>query len=306
MPIEVFAPAKVNLTLHVTGQREDGYHLLDSLIAFAPFGDLVRMSPADAFDLRVTGVEGAGVPDDARNLAAKSIALHARACGGKGAFEVELVKQLPAASGIGGGSSDAAAALRGAIALSDAEVVDYTEGRMTLRGAGGSMVLDLLALGADLPMCYDPVPARVRGIGERLDRVALPSLPAVLVNPRVEVATPKVFRALESKNNPASPENLPEWADTAALIAWLGTQRNDLQPPAVLLEPAIGEVLTVLQESADLARMSGSGATCFGLYQTAELAQRAAVAIARAHPEWWVRHGVLGDQSKKAAATSVE
>lgn len=302
MAIEVFAPAKVNLTLHVIGQREDGYHLLDSLVVFAPFGDNLRMARADAPSLRITGSEARGVPSDARNLVMRAAALHAQVCGVGGAIAMILDKTLPAASGIGGGSSDAAAALRGAIALAGMDVSAQVEGRLTIRGAGGAFDLDLLALGADLPMCFRPEPARVRGIGERREAIALPPLPAVLVNPRIEVATPDVFRALTSKINPPSPEKLPDWPDTAALIAWLGTQRNDLEPAAVTVAPVIGAVLAVLDDTADLARMSGSGATCFGLYQTASEAESAAKAIAAAHPEWWVRHGILGDQSDRSAA----
>ena len=296
--VEVFAPAKVNLTLHVTGQREDGYHLLDSLVAFAPFGDVLHMSLSDVPSLRITGPERAGVPEDGRNLVARAVSLHAQASGAQGPIAMVLEKQLPAASGIGGGSSDAAAALRGAMALAQTDARAQVDGGLSLRVGE----LDLLALGADLPMCYHPAPARVRGIGERLDKITLPPLPAVLVNPRVEVATPAVFRALASKTNPPSPDQLPDWRDAAALIAWLGTQRNDLEAPAVAIAPVIGEVLAALNETADLARMSGSGATCFGLYQSQTGAAQAADAIARAHPEWWVRHGVLGDQSERAAA----
>ena len=304
MPIEVFAPAKVNLTLHVIGQRADGYHLLDTLIAFAPIGDHLWMERADASTLEVTGRESAGVPADGRNLVARAVAEHAQACELSGHVAMTLEKHLPAASGIGGGSSDAAAAVRGAMALFGTGEVSCSEGRLEMSTATGTAELDLLGLGADVPMCLRPVPARVRGIGERMEAVSLPPLPAVLVNPRIEVPTPAVFRALASKTNPPSPETLPKWSDTAALIAWLGTQRNDLEPPAVALAPVIGEVLGALRGSAALARMSGSGATCFGLYHTEVEAMRAAESIAQAHPDWWVRHGVLGDQSELAAAKS--
>lgn len=280
--IEVFAPAKVNLALHVTGRRADGFHTLDSLVAFAPVGDVLRLVPAEGLSLRVSGPEAAGVPEGPQNLVLRAAALLGP---GQGAA-IALEKRLPAASGIGGGSSDAAAALRGLAVL---------------RG-GERLPEGLERLGADVPMCMNPRPARTEGIGERLTPVALPSLPAVLVNPRVEVSTPAAFKALTVRDNPPLPE-IPAFADARACIGWLAAQRNDLQAPAVRLAPEIAAVLEGLSatEGCLLARMSGSGATCFGLYATEAEAQAASRALARAHPGWWVAEGALGDQSVAAA-----
>jgi len=279
--IEVFAPAKVNLALHVTGRRADGFHLLDSLVAFAPVGDRLLLRPSAALRLRVRGPEAAGVPEDGSNLVLRAAELLGP---GSGA-DIVLEKCLPSASGIGGGSSDAAAALRGLARL---------------RGQG-LVAEGLERLGADVPMCLDPRPARTRGIGEELSAVRLPDLPAVLVNPRVEVSTPAVFKALLVKENPPLPE-IPEFANTLQCLRWLAAQRNDLEVPAMGLAPEIAQVLAVLSASSGchFARMSGSGATCFGLYETAEEAVSAAAEIAAAQPKWWVSSGLLGDQSAAA------
>lgn len=271
--IEVFAPAKVNLALHVTGQRADGYHLLDSLVAFAPFGDRLWLEPAGHSTLTVTGPEAAGVPEGPENLV-----LQAAAFAGATAA-IALHKALPPASGIGGGSSDAAATLRGLIAM------------------GAALPQGLERLGADIPMCLTPHPARARGIGEDLTPVTLPPLPAVLVNPRVAVPTPAVFKALTWRNNPPLPE-IPG-GDTEAFIDWLSRQRNDLEPAAVAIAPAIFTALTVLRATPGcrLARMSGSGATCFALYASEKDAEAACARVRIAHPSWWSACGVLGDQT---------
>jgi 4-diphosphocytidyl-2-C-methyl-D-erythritol kinase len=296
MPIEVFAPAKVNLTLHITGQRADGYHLLDSLIAFAPVGDQLRVATSSAMAVSVIGPEAAGVPTDHRNLVWRALDLMQGA-----RFAVTLDKHLPAASGIGGGSSDAAAALRGALALAGHKDAHVTRGLLRSETSGGSYDLNLLALGADVPMCYHPRPVRVQGIGEDITPVSMPPLPAILVNPRVEVSTPQVFQALTTKTNAPSPQTIPHWQDAAQMIAWLAEQRNDLEPPAVSLQPVIGQVLASLREHCDFARMSGSGATCFGLCANPERAREAAALVAAAHPDWWVRFGMLGDQTALSA-----
>ncbi|MFD2174534.1 4-(cytidine 5'-diphospho)-2-C-methyl-D-erythritol kinase [Rhodobacter lacus] len=281
--IEVFAPAKVNLALHVTGQRADGYHLLDSLVAFAPAGDRLRFAPAEAMVLKVSGPEARGVPEGPENLVLKAAALY----GPGPAAAIHLDKCLPAASGIGGGSSDAAAALR---AMARLRAVPLATGPAVVN------------LGADVPMCLDPRPARTRGIGEELTPVRLPPLPAVLVNPRVEVATPAVFKALVCKDN-APMDEIPAFADAAACIAWLARQRNDLQAPAVALAPVIAEVLAALEALPGclLARMSGSGATCFGLFESDAAAAAAQERLATTTPAWWSAHGPLGDQAEAAA-----
>ena len=280
MAINVFAPAKVNLSLHITGQRADGYHLLDSLVAFAPVGDRLVLSAGQGFTMSVDGPEGAGVPVDDSNLALRG----ARLVSGNG-VHIALTKDLPAAAGIGGGSSDAAAAIRGACALFDAPMPD--------EGA-------ILSLGADVPMCMKPVSARATGIGGELERVTLPRLPAVLVNPRVPVSTPSVFRTLTRRDNPPMPD-VPAFASVPDAIAWLAEQRNDMQAAAIAIEPMVASVLDALGETgAALSRMSGSGATCFGLYPTDAAAAEAGAAIAAAHPGWWVRATWLGDVSEMA------
>lgn len=266
-PVTERAPAKVNLTLHVTGRRGDGYHLLDSLVAFAGAGDRVTVAPSPVPSLRVTGPRAGGVPEGRENLVLRAAALMGVTAA------ITLEKHLPAAAGIGGGSSDAAATLRALARLT------------------GRPLPEALALGADLPVCLIARGARMRGIGETVELLpTLPALDAVLVNPGLPVATPAVFARLARRDNPAMPDRLPRWPDAAACIRWLATQRNDLEAPALALCPDIGVTLTALRESAGcaLARMSGSGATCFGLYPDAARARRAAEKIAAAHPGWWV------------------
>lgn len=272
--LEGFAPAKVNLTLHVTGQRADGYHLLDSLVVFADCGDRLWLDPEGPLGLTVSGPRAAGVPTDASNLILKAAA-HLGAT--RGAAHLE--KHLPAAAGIGGGSSDAATALR-----------------LFAKAAGQGVPDDGAALGADVPVCLRGHATRMAGIGERLsDLPDLPALPAVLVNPGVDVPTPAVFKALTRKDNPPMPAILPAFAGPLDFAGWLDTQRNDLETPAGEQAPVITEVLARLAaaEGCALARMSGSGATCFGLFGSAAGASAAAAMIAADHPDWWVQATTL-------------
>jgi len=262
------APAKINLALHVIGQRPDGYHLLDSLVAFADAGDRVTVRPAARTRLRVTGPMAAGVPKDMGNSVLRAAALIGVTAG------ITLDKHLPAAAGIGGGSSDAAACLRALARL-----------------AGVAVPEGVLALGADVPVCLLARAARMRGIGEEVEPVeGLPPLDAVLVNPRVPVATPGVFARLESRDKGGMPGVLPRWRDGAELARWLALQRNDLETPARALCPEIGAVLNALRanEACALVRMSGSGATCFGLCPDAGTARAQAARIAAQRPDWWV------------------
>jgi len=255
--VEASAPAKVNLTLHVTGQRADGYHELDSLVVFADVRDTLRLAPSETMRMSVNGAFAEGVPADARNLVWQA----AEKCGG--IFDISLAKNIPHGAGLGGGSSDAAAVLR------------------ELKRP------DLAAqLGADVPVCLSAQPQRMRGIGQFLDAAGLmPELALVLVNPGVHVATPDVFRALDRKINPPMPP-LPKGID-ADWIGWLSEKRNDLQAAAVSIAPVIGDALAVLDDAL-LARMSGSGATCFGIYPDMAAAQSAADRIAGDRPDWWV------------------
>jgi 4-diphosphocytidyl-2-C-methyl-D-erythritol kinase len=264
--IKAFAPAKVNLTLHVTGQRADGYHLLDSLVVFADVGDRLQVG-LGAPSLTVHGPLADGVPTDGRNLVLRAAELM------EAEAQISLEKHLPAAAGIGGGSSDAAAVLR---------ALQQLTGRLA-PDAG-------LSLGADVPVCLHASAAMMRGIGEVVEPIPnLPALHAVLVNPRVEVPTGAVFKGLARKDNPEM-EPLPAPAD---LIGWLRRQRNDLEPPACAVQPVIGQVLQALEqtEACQLARMSGSGATCFALYPDAEAARRAAGALNGRG--WWVQPVML-------------
>lgn len=272
------ARAKVNLTLHVTGQRSNGYHELDSLVVFADVHDEVQVKPGDDLKLVVEGPEAMGLAGEGDNLVLRA----ARCFNTPNGAALRLTKCLPVASGIGGGSADAAAAL---VAL--AEFWD-----LPLPPAEA-----VLGLGADVPVCLQGLPTRLRGIGEVLE--PLPDVPGalVLVNPRVGVATPPVFRALASKTNPPMPDTIPAFADAQTLADWLSEQRNDLEQPAMELCPQIADVLAALRmESPLLARMSGSGATCFGLYPSPAEAERGAAAIAAANPGGWVKSAAISSR----------
>jgi 4-diphosphocytidyl-2-C-methyl-D-erythritol kinase len=263
------AAAKVNLCLHVTGQRSDGYHLLDSLVVFAGLGDRLTFHAADDLRLTIGGPQAANLPLTDDNLILRA----ARAFGVARGAHIHLDKHLPIASGIGGGSADAAAALRGLARLWGVPLPDAAT---------------VLALGADVPVCMAARAVRMAGIGQVLSAVpALPAAHLVLVNPGVAVPTPAVFRALASKANPPLPA-IPRFASLPDFAIWLATQRNDLEPPAMALAPVIASAKAAIaaQPGCLLARMSGSGATCFGLFTTADQAELAAQAIQR--PGWWV------------------
>jgi 4-diphosphocytidyl-2-C-methyl-D-erythritol kinase len=280
------APAKINLCLHVTGRRADGYHLLDSLVAFATVQDTLTATRSEQTAFSLSGRFAAAIPADGSNLVLR--AAQAVAPGGGVAFHLE--KNLPPASGIGGGSADAAAAIRAVLRLGATGPLDDAALLAKVDQAA------LLSLGADLPVCLLSRPARMRGIGERVDPVlGLPLTPVVLVNPGIEVPTPQVFRALNARENPPLPASLPHWPDAAALARWLAGQRNDLQPAALQIAPRIGQVLESIaaREGVLLARMSGSGATCFGIFADAAAASAAGRRLRADHPGWWVADGAL-------------
>lgn len=277
------APAKVNLTLHILGRRaDDGYHALESLVAFAGTADRLTLDPAAPLGLAVSGPTAgpAGPTDDnlvlraARHLAARVPDLRT------GAFH--LTKRLPVAAGIGGGSSDAAAALRllarlNGLSLDDAAVV--AAARQT---------------GADVPVCLDPRARMMCGVGEEIGApLDLAPLPAVLINPGVPVPTAPVFKALglavgQSLPGAAHPA-IRQGLDNDALVAAIAPARNDLEPPALTVAPVIGTVLAALRDhGCRLARMSGSGATVFALFADRRGAVRAASSLRAAHPDWWV------------------
>ncbi len=268
--LRVFAPAKINLCLHVTGQRADGYHLLDTMVGFADVGDWLTLTQGGAGLVHLSGPE-------AGQLVGENIITQTLAAFGAQDIDVHLEKNLPVSSGIGGGSSDAAAAYRGIIAL---------------QGRAGDLVdaAKLLAIGADVPMCAAAIPAHVQGIGEAITPLPnLAPLHGVLVNPRQHVATPHVFHALQNKQN-AALQDLPQRLDDpATLLDWLLAQRNDLQAPAIAAAPVIADVLAAIAAAgAGLTRMSGSGATCFGIFETASAAQAASAQISAEHLSWWI------------------
>lgn len=289
-----WAPAKVNLCLHVTGRRSDGYHELDSLVAFADLGDrLVAVPAANGAFLRVTCgnmpvCEGSGVavvPLGTTNLAWRALAAGAAALGGTPGVTVTLDKRLPAGAGLGGGSSDAAAVLRALIAL---------DGR-TPPPAQDAATLGAARLGADVPMCLDPRPWRARGLGEILTPIVLAhDLSAVLVWPGRAVATPAVFQARTGGfGGPVPDEAVARLADDP--IGALAGLRNDLTEPACRVEPLIAVALQAVGEcpGCRLARMSGSGSAVFGLFDDDAAAARAADDLAALWPGWWVRATVL-------------
>lgn len=270
------APAKVNLYLHVTGRRADGYHLLDSLAVFGPAADTLEAEPAAKLTLALDGPFGGSLAAEPDNLVLRA----ARALAPDKGAALRLTKRLPVASGIGGGSADAAAALR-------------LLNRLWGLGRDEAALAALAApLGADIPVCVVSRPALMQGIGEVIRPAPrLPDCGLLLVNPRVPLATPAVFRARQGGFSP--PAALPEaWPDAASMAADLGRLTNDLEAPALSLCPAIAEVLAALraQSGCLLARMSGSGATCFGLFATSAEAE----AAERAMPSgWWASGGGL-------------
>ncbi len=291
----VIAPAKINLYLHVTGRRADGYHLLDSLVAFAGINDVVSVRPAAELTLELIGPFAEAVPAGSDNLVLMAArALREQAGTGDGAA-LKLTKRLPPAAGVGGGSADAAAALR---ALNGLWGLGFAD--MDLLAIG-------LELGADVPVCLRGRAVFMSGVGENLAPApALPRAWVVLVNPGRPLSTPSVFEKRREMTGdgfsaPAGFDYAPR--DAAELAAVLAKRRNDLEDAAVALIPAVGEVLAALNETAGvlLARMSGSGATCFGLMATAEAAATAALALAGGHPDWWIKAASLkGDTTRTA------
>lgn len=277
MGIEAFAPAKINLALHVTGRRADGYHLLDSVVVFLDIGDRVQAAPAPRLGLSLQGPHAGAIPAGDDNLVMRAARLVAGTDDHGAALLLE--KHLPPASGIGGGSSDAAAAMRAVSAL----------WKRALPAPA-----DVLRLGADVPACLHAQPLRLRGIGERLDPLPpLPDFALVLANPRIETPTPAVFAALSERDNPPLPDPLPPLRDARILASFLQAQRNDLEGPARILCPEISGILAALAAHPGclLARMSGSGATCFGLFADRAEANAAARALAAKQPRWWVSAG---------------
>ncbi|WP_201759857.1 4-(cytidine 5'-diphospho)-2-C-methyl-D-erythritol kinase [Bradyrhizobium sp. AC87j1] len=284
--------AKVNLSLRVVGRRADGYHDLESVVAFADCADRLTLEPGGELKLATTGPLAAACGDTADNLVFKAARLLADAVPNLKLGAFALDKVLPVAAGIGGGSADAAAALRLLARLNNLSLDDPRLQKVAL------------ATGADVPVCLLSRACDMTGVGEQLLPLALPSMPCVMVNPRVPVATKDVFQELGLRNGEllvgaTSVLGAPAWPEEGGSIAdWvdvLETVANDLEEPALRIEPVIGDVLEALRGSAGvkLARMSGSGATCFAIYGSPADTHAAAEEIRRDHPGWWVHAGTL-------------
>jgi len=291
-PLVESAPAKINLTLEIRGRRSDGYHELESLIVFARVGDRLRFVPGEAIALDLRGPFAAALGGGSENLVLKAARELGSRVEGLKLGRFELWKRLPVASGVGGGSSDAAAALRvlarlNSIALDDPRLTDAA-----------------CATGVDVPVCLAARARLVRGIGERLsDPIDLPKLAAVLVNPAVALATKDVFGAFGSRAKARARAGMPSSLDANPiprkrdeLVSWLGHPGNDLEESAIALAPAIAEVLAELRAlpRCELARMSGSGATCLGIFTTSRAVLEAARNLRASHPRWWVCATTLG------------
>ncbi len=287
------APAKINLSLLVTGRRPDGYHLLDSIVVFGPACDVVHAAPGQGLRLSVRGPFAAGLSAEPDNLVLRAARLLAEWAGVAADASLVLEKHLPVASGIGGGSADAAAALRVLCRLWD------------VHPAGEALAAMALQLGADVPVCLASEPARMTGVGEVL--APLPRLPPcglLLVNPGVAVATADVFRAREAAFSmpPALPE---DWRNASALAATLAGLGNDLEAAAVRICPVVADVLGAMRALPGclLARMSGSGATCFGLFARAADAREAADLLPGS---WWRAAGGLYEPAGGAVLTGAD
>ena len=285
--------AKVNLTLRVNGRRGDGYHDLESVVAFADCADRLTLTPGPELSLNMSGPLAEACGETSDNLVLKAARLLAARVPGMKAGSFSLDKVLPVAAGIGGGSADAAAALRLLAQLNGLAPDD-------------PRILEVAKLtGADVPVCVASRACVMTGVGETLQPLALPTMPCVMVNPCVPVATKDVFGALGLRNGqllvgaadvflqdgswPEQGASLEDWVET------LAASSNDLEAPAMKIEPVIGEVISALSATngAWLSRMSGSGATCFAIYENTADAQRAAEKIRRDHPGWWVHAGTL-------------
>lgn len=272
------ARAKVNLFLHVLGRRPEGYHELRMMVVFPRIGDLVTAEPAKGLSLSISGPFGGGLGAGADNLTLGAAAALARKVGGAPGAALHLEKNLPIAAGIGGGSADAGAALR-----------------VLARMWPGAECADLpdiaFALGADAPMCLAQTPAIAVGAGERLSPApAFPGFWVVLVNPMKQLSTAEVFAGLERRDNPEGAAAPARFVDLAHLTSWLSTQRNDMESAARRLRPEIGVVLSALSwdRTCLFHRMSGSGATCFGIFANETLAVAAADRLRTTEPGWWV------------------
>jgi 4-diphosphocytidyl-2-C-methyl-D-erythritol kinase len=267
----LLAPAKVNLTLHVIGQQEDGLHLLDSLVTFPNIGDTLSFLNSEQSNLSITSDESINVPTNNKNLILKAAGI----INSKYSRSILLKKILPIAAGIGGGSADAAATIRDAISLG------YKVSSQ-----------DIVKLGADVLACLESQPLRMTGIGDQLKLINPWPRDGyiILVNPRVPLATKKVFAALEQKNNRPMPPCLPLFSTFKELVHFVKGHRNDLEDTAIKLEPIIQKVLFEIGKNKNclISRMSGSGPTCFGLFENYTKAYAAKLSLMKDFPNWWI------------------
>ncbi len=278
------APAKVNLTLRVLGRREDGYHALSSVVAFAGTGDRLSLIPGEALSLTLDGPGADSLEGDDDNLVLRAARALADRVPGLALGRFHLIKRLPVAAGLGGGSSDAAAALRllaraNGLALGDPRLHEAA-----------------IATGSDVPACLHGRACLMQGRGEDITPLVLPRFGAVLVNPRVPVSTAEVFRLLAIPPGMRRGEAASPPSGREAILDWLRMEPNDLEPPARPLAPVLDEVESALAATpgALLVRMSGSGATMFALYADCRAAAHAAKMVSAVHPHWWVKSTVLG------------
>lgn len=276
----VDAAAKVNLTLHITGRRDDGFHLLESLIGFTGLTDKLTFAPANDLRLNVSGPEAAGIETDERNLVIRAAKLIQSHTGTSQGADITLEKNIPVAAGLGGGSADAAATLAGCLELwGQTDTPKLSDDRLAAQ------------LGADVPVCRFGQPTQVGGIGETITAArGWPHTWLVLVNPRVPLSTADVFKAYDGHYHPSN-QNTFAKGTFSDFIEFLSGQRNDLTDAACAAAPVVHEVLQQLTglSNCALARMSGSGPTCFGLFETQDTAERAAQKLAKKRQDWWVK-----------------
>jgi 4-diphosphocytidyl-2-C-methyl-D-erythritol kinase len=278
------APAKLNLYLQVVGKRADGYHLLDSLVVFADIADHISVERADHLSVATTGpfADHAGPVEQNLALRAAQALQHSTGCTLGAHITVE--KNIPVGAGLGGGSADAAATLK---LLNSYWSLGLDRAQLIQMG---------LTLGADVPACVMGGTLRMEGIGEVLTQLPdLPEVPILLVHPDTGLSTPQVFRALAGRHSGVAPESAADFKTAGELIASIASLRNDLEAPAIELLPVIGEVLEAIKETrgCSIARMSGSGSACFGIYANPQAAADAVTILTSRHPHWWVRAGRL-------------
>ena len=274
----IFAPAKINLFLHVTGKRSNGYHELQSLIAFANIGDEITISPADTYSLTLKG-DAQDLDNDGNNIITKAAEKMGQAFSRELNFTITLQKNIPMGAGLGGGSSDAAATIKAILKFWNVKLPELELNDI------------LLSLGADVPACYVGQPSMMEGIGEIITPLSrFTQTPAILVYPNVHCTTEDVFKSFSAPFT-----NKTSLPDTSNLHGFITQQKNDLTDTALTLFPEINDALEVIeqQDGCKFSRMSGSGSTCFGLFNTAEESEKAAKKIQKEKPDWWVRPVLL-------------